>query len=271
MNFLLITESLGYNFESQLIKELKKQEVNAEILDLSKIKTFVPKRYDLIYTRLMPYENYGLISYYLSKIFEIKGSKFVDLPDKVFNYQNKLLCYELLKDKIPTVETELLLPNSKIKFENTKVVKPLFGLAGYCVDKISKNSPKLLTLYFKKKSISYLTYPYIIQDFIDFEKLVRVMILNKNPIFALSTDKKNWKCCIYREVYQMPLNNKLKKYSKIAAKEMDLHIGAFDFFFKDGEYIFNEFNYAPDLSNINEILHYNFHKKVAKFFLNLAK
>jgi len=124
MKFLLITESLGHNFESQLIEELKKQEVNPEILDLSKIKTFVPKKYDLIYARLMPYENYGLISYYLSKILEIKGSKFVDSPDKVFNYQNKLLCYELLKDKIPIVETELLLPNSKIKFENTKVVKP---------------------------------------------------------------------------------------------------------------------------------------------------
>lgn len=273
MKFLLITESLGYNFEPQLIKELKKLDVNTEIIDLSKIKTFIPKKYDLIYARLMPYENCGLISYYLSKTLEIKSNKFVDSPENILNYQNKLLCYELLKDKIPIVKTELLLPNSKIgkKFEKTKIVKPLFGRAGYCVEKISKNSPKLLTLYLKKKSISYLTYPYIVQDYIDFEKLVRVIILNKKPVFALSTDKKNWKCSIYKKAYQYSLDNKLKNYSKIAAEEMNLNIGAFDFFFKDGEYIFNEFNYCCDLPEINKMVGFNFHKKVSKFFLNLVK
>ena len=273
MNFLLITESLSYNFEPKLVEELNKLGVNVNILDLSINKEFVPEKYNLIYARTMPYKNCGLISYYISKVLEMQNNRFVDSPEKVFNYQNKLISYELLKDKIPVVRTELLLPHSKLrnKFEDTKIVKPLFGRAGYGVEKINKFSPKLFTLYLKMKQVSYLTYPYIIQDYVEFDKLIRVIILNKKPVFALSTDKKDWKCSIYRNAYQYPIDAKLKKYSEIAAKEMDLNIGGFDFFLKDGEYIFNEFNYCCDLPDINKIVGFNFHRKVAEFFINLAK
>ncbi len=272
MNVLLITETLSSNFEPKLIKELNKIDINVEVIDVSKNKDFNPKKYDLVYSRMMPYENCGLLSYYISKIFEIRGSRFVDTPDNVLTFQNKLLCYELLKDKVPMLESELLLPKSKLRnlLNKNKIYKPILGRAGYYVEKIRKTSPKLLSLYKKRLEKSYKTYPFLIEDYINFDKLVRVFILNKKPLFALSSTKTNWKTSIYENVFKFNMDSKLKKYSNIVAKEINLNIGAFDFFYKNGEYLFNEFNYCCDLPRINNILGYNLHKKVAKVFKKLV-
>ena len=265
MRFLLITEALSNNFEPGLIEELKNLGINVEILDISKAKELKTKKYDLIYSRVMPYENCGFISYYISKAFEVIGNKFVDPPDKILNYQNKFICYELLKTKIPMAKTKLLLPKSKVKLGRTKIIKPIFGRAGHLVEKLTY--PKLIALSLRKKQKSYFAYPHIIQDYIKFDQLVRVCILNKKPIFAITSKKKGWKDYIYQHARKYEFDKKLLKYSTIAARELNLNICFLDFFKVRKGYIFNEFNYCCDLPDINKILGYNFHKKVAKFFI----
>ena len=268
MKFLLITETLSPNFESSLIKELKNLGIEVDVLELSSVKKIHYKKYDLVYSRIM--QKFGFFGYYVSKAFEIRGCKFVDPVEKIFSCQNKFLSYQLLKNKIPLPETELLLPKAKPKLNKIKVVKPIFGRAGYLVYKISKYSPKLLTLYLRRKLNHYLTYPFIIQEYVEFERLIRVCVLNKKPIFAITSRKKSWRDAIYKNAEKYEFDEKLLNYSKIAAKEFGLRIAFLDFFKVKDDYIFNELNYCCDLPKINNILGYNFHRKVAEFFIKLV-
>lgn len=267
MKFLLITETLSPNFESGLIKELKNLGIEVDVLDLSSTKKIRYKKYDLVYSRIM--QKFGFLGYYVSKAFEIRGCKFVDSAEKIFTCQNKFLSYQLLKNKIPLPKTELLLPREKLKLNKTKVIKPIFGRCGYLVYRINKYSPKLLTFYLRRKLNEYLTYPFIIQDYVEFKRLVRVCVLNKKPIFAITSRKKSWKDAIYENAEKYEFDGKLLNYSKIAAKEFGLRIAFLDFFKVKNNYIFNELNYCCDLPKINELLGYNFHRRVAEFFIKL--
>ncbi len=233
-------------------------------------------QWDLVYLRI---GGAIRITFMLTSQLEMMGYRLVNKPSAIFKTNNKYLGMTLVKEIIKVPKTYLI--GKRLEdFQKIPqllnfpfVIKPILSIQGKGVVKI-ENQEQLDNYLNKLNQERLIGYPRFVQEFIPFEKLIRVVMVGQEIIDAAYDEPKDgWKCsvCLNPNVKSYPLNEKLKKLSLKVKEVTEQEICMLDLFEKDGQYIFNEINNQCDLSLMQQATGINHAKKIAEYLIAQAK
>lgn len=233
-------------------------------------------RWDLIYLRI---GGATRVTFMLTSQLEMMGYRLINKPSAIFKTNNKYLGIALVKEIIRVPKTYLI--GKRLEdFQKIPqllgfpfVIKPVLSIQGKGVLKI-ENKEQLDSYLNKLNRRKLIGYPRFVQEFIPFEKLIRVVMVGQEIIDAAYDEPKNgWQCsvCLNPNVKPYPLNEKLEKLSFKIKQITGQEICMLDLFEKDGQYIFNEINNQCDLSLMQQATGVNHAKKIAEYLIAQAK
>lgn len=226
-------------------------------------------KWDVVWVRPPPFTS---TRWFIINQLQIMGYKLVNNPMSIVKTTNKFLGTVVASSVMKTPKTYLILTKRNLETVVKKigfpiVVKPVFSSMGRGVEKIS--SKKELRNYLKMVDERELTRsPILAQEFIEYEKLIRVvMVGNKVIDAAYDFPKDDWKCsvCVNPNVIPYRINKKLRRIALKVKKATGQEISMLDVFEVDGEYVFNEINNACDLGPMQKATGVNHAKEIAKY------
>lgn len=270
----------GPRYTNILAQELEKLGAKVDIHHFSSLfplsnKLKLPK-YDLIYLRI---GGSIRVTFTLTTQLEIMGYKLVNNPRSIFLTNNKYLGTVLASKVMKTPKTYLIgkrledFNKLKEKLDFPFVIKPLLSIQGKGVAKI-ENEQQLKEYKNSLSRAKLIGYPRLAQEFINYDKLIRVVMIGDEIIdSAYDQPTNDWKCsvCINPKVKPYPLNDNLKETALKLKKITGQEISMLDIFEKDGEYIFNEINNQCDLSLMHQATGINHAQKIAQYLINQAR
>ncbi len=284
---ILCNSKLYSNYSNKIKSALEAKNVQVEIfysdsLDINNEKFF---EFDLIYSRLS-----GLKWTY--EIMSQIGINGLDLIPNLEYYrisQNKYISTVITqKFGIKTPKTHLISTNPKFLDENFEiakkigfpvVIKPLYSSLGgkLCFKIEDKNDLRsgLVSLFkcYQEGSDLIGTYDYgIIQKFINYDKLVRSVVIDGNTVVCgYDTPKNNWKCsvCLNPNIQkcETEMISELKQFNKAIFNAFKGEIMIVDVFETVKGFIFNESNTACGLFNLEQVSGVNCAEIIAKFLI----
>jgi len=233
-------------------------------------------QWDLIHLRI---GGATRMPFMLTSQLEMMGYRLINKPSAIFKTNNKYLGTSLVKKTIRVPKTYLISKYLK-NFQKIPqllnfpfIIKPIISIQGKGVVKI-ENQEQLDNYLNKLNRRKLIGSPRFVQEFIPFDKLVRVVMVGQEVIdAAYDKPKDGWQCsvCLNPNVKPYPLNEKLKKISLKVKQVTGQEICMLDLFEKDGEYIFNEINNQCDLSFMQQATGINHAKKIAEYLISQAK
>lgn len=240
----------------------------AECLPLSNIGNF--QEWVLIHLRFG-----GLYSsLQVIKTFELMGYRLINNPFCIEHTTNKFLGTLVAKQKagVTVPKTYLLDPRIQTELNEIEfpiVIKPIMSSEGKNIKKITNKNEY-------RRLIDNLSFegPFLLQELIVFQKLLRIVVVGDKIIdAAYDVPKEGWKAtvCLNPNVKPYKITDELVDYSfrlKEAFKGDIIVIDVFET--KDG-FVFNEINNACNLYSMYQATGVNHAKEIAKYLLYQLK
>lgn len=270
----------GPNYSNIIAQQLKNSGAKVDVLHWSELFPLpscleLPK-WHLIYLRI---GGAIRVTFMLTSQLQIMGYKLINNPLSIFRTNNKYLG-AVLAGKVMEVPKTYLIGKRLKDFQKIPrllkfpfVIKPVLSIQGKGVVKI-ENKEQLAKYLDKLDYRKLVGYPRLAQEFITYQRLIRVVMVGQEIIDAAYDEPRDdWKCsvCINPKVKPYPLSEKLKKTARQVKKITGQEICMLDIFEKDGQYIFNEINNQCDLSFMQQATGVNHAKKIASFLTTQAR
>lgn len=281
MNIILIRTANGIAYAKKIQRHISACGVRCRVIDIDSLLPMI-KRYKLQpSSTLIHSRTAGLETNQKIADIEKLGFTVVNPSNVLTLTNNKYLAQVHARDKkLPAAKTY------KVKKENirrilsllrehkTLVLKPIYsqGQGIYC-EKISSNIKKDKL----KKLLNAMPGRNIqVQQFINYKKLIRVIVINYHALknaTAYDEPKKNWKCsvCLNPEIKKFKIgssSNALFKLAEKTARTFGAKINFIDFFEdRSGKYYLNEINTACNLSIHEKITAVPIHKYIGDFLI----
>ncbi|MBI5413461.1 hypothetical protein HZA42_03900 [Candidatus Peregrinibacteria bacterium] len=281
-NILLVRTKKGLRY-SQIIQDyLWSRGLRcfvAEIDSISNVmeQNWLDSRNTLIHSRTAA----PLVNKKIARL-EKEGFKIINSSRTLNWTSNKYLSQKHAKKSgIPVAETykvdkrNLGKINALIKKHGEVVLKPIFsqGQGIYC-NKVDLKTPEKAL---KKILDSMPGNPIQIQQYIDYKKLIRVIVIGYKALreaTVYDVPAEGWKCsvCLNPEIKKYtPQNDVLFKLAEKTAKAFGAQINFIDFFEDaNGDYILNEINTACSLRIHENVSGCKIHKHIGDFLAKHA-
>jgi RimK family alpha-L-glutamate ligase len=276
MKIAIIHSIDGERYAQLIASELKKRGTEAFVAPWT---YFLPlntetrlSQWDLIHVRFGGVKT----SLYVIKNLATQNVPIVNSPSCAEYSSNKFLGMLLAeKAQVPVprsfyVDSYTLAKGEIPRTEFPVIAKPFFSSQGTDVFKIETrtqlegNIGKLLSKY---DGI-------IVQEFLQYSKLIRVILVGDEVIdAAFEIPKNTWKTsvCLNANVKQYPLNDKLTDICFRLKEAFGGEILTIDLFeTKDGQYVFNEINNACNLYKMSLATKVDHAKKIGEYLLRKA-
>lgn len=266
-------------YSNMIAKELRNLGKKVDILHWTNFFPLSHKldlpNYDLIYLRIA-----GTFSvrFVLVTQLELMGYRLINNPRSIFITNNKFLGCSVVKEVIKVPPTFLVSRRENLKEVPSKinfpfVLKPIISIGGKGVIKIG-NQEQLEEYYKKVDPRRIKKRPVYAQEFVDFDRLVRVIMVGDEVIDAAydKLEEGDWKCsvCVNPNVKPYPIDKKLRNLALRVKSVTKQEICMLDIFEKDGEYTFNEINNQCDLSYMQQATGINHAGKIAEYLIKEA-
>jgi len=276
---VIIKTTQGQRYADFIAKEVNLAGYRCGITDIKNLKEYLDKnkcspKETIIHSRTAhPYYTYKVL-----KSFKEQGYKIINSPEVIKLTSNKFKSCVYAKDKnIPCAKTIRVYKNEaissieeKIKEWGRVVVKPITsqGQGEFCFKFDDTNINQI-------KEINEIpTKELIIQKFIDYSKLNRVIVIDykalKEAVFYDTPDQ-GWKCsvCLNTKIkcYKNP-DKDLLEFAENVAKKFKAEISFIDIFSTKDGYVLGEINTACSLIIHERISRYNISKKIADYLLS---
>ncbi len=201
------------------------------------------------------------------KALAIEGYTLVNQPFTVEHATNKYLGIKLARKKgIPTPKTYLVDPRFDIPVVDLPVIaKPLMSSEGKDVFIVNR------TEEFENLPFSQ---PYILQEMVDFTRLVRAVVVGEEVIDAAydsPTDGFRARVCMNPLVKKVEVTEELKEFSIKVAEAFRGEILVVDAFLTKDGLVFNEVNNACNLYPMQQATGVNHAKIIAEYLLRRGK
>lgn len=265
----------------------KNYQVNILYSDSLKLNNEMIFEYDLIYSRLSGVKwTYELLSQ-----IAINELSIIPNVDYCKNVQNKYISSVIAKKfGIKTPKTCLISTHPEFYEENLEIIKklgylfilkPLYSsLTGNFCFKI-ENEKDLLSHMKDLINCHYNgtdligTYDYgIIQQFINYKKLIRSLVIDGKTIgCGYVSPKNNWKCsvCSNPNIQLYKIIPELEQFNKNIFEAFKGELMIVDVFETEDGYVFNECNTACGLSNLEKASGMNYAKIIADYLVKKLK
>jgi len=283
MNIIIVRTKKGIRYALKIHNYLVKQGIDcflAEIKELGgKIKKFNLKPKDtLIHARCA-----GTTTNKILAQFAKRGFKIINSPQTLELTSNKYLAnLHAQKNKLPIAKTYKLLKTDlsgvKKLLQKHKIIvlKPIHSKGqGIFCQKVGHGCKETKL----KKILNSIPGQEIqVQEFIDYKKLIRIIVIGYKVLANASTydmPSANWKCsvCLNPKIKKYHLvNRKLKKLAEKTARVFKAKVNFIDFFeTKNGQFVLNEINTACSLFLHEKVTGVPIHKFIGDFLIKEIK
>ncbi|MFX1451954.1 MAG: RimK family alpha-L-glutamate ligase [Promethearchaeota archaeon] len=284
---ILCNSKLYSGYSNKIKTALEGKNIQVEILysDSLIINNQKILEFDLIYSRLSG----------LKWTYEIMSQAAINTMNLIPNFeyyrisQNKYISTVICqKFGIKTPKTYLISTNSQFYDENLEmtkkigfpfVLKPLYSSFGgaLCLKienekELKQGMVNLFTCHQKGHDLIG-TYDYgIIQELVNYKKLIRSLVVDGNTVACgYASPKNNWKCsvCLNPDIklYEKEMIPQLGQFNKTIFEAFKGEIMIVDVFETRNGYVFNESNTACGLSNLEEISGINCAEIIANYLI----
>ena len=283
MNIILIHTKDGIKYAKIIQAYILAQGINCYLARRKSIEQIIKEnklepKSTLIYSRIAGH--YTNIK--LAKI-EALGFKIINSPQTLELTSNKYKAnIHAAKKNIPVAKTFKVAKNDLkqiqelLKKYKTLVFKPIHsqGQGVFC----QKVGSGLTTKELRENINSVPGQEIQIQEFIDYKKLIRVIVVNYKVLdnaYTYDIPDQGWKCsvCLNPKIKKyIPDNDSLKKLAEKTARAFWAQINFIDFFEdKKGNFILNEINTACNLIRHEQVTGVAIHKYIGDFLIKEVK
>ena len=277
MNKIGIIHTLkGYKYANLISAYLYKDDVKVDVMSWAKCLHLINNEklpdWDLIHLRFG-----GLgTTLYLIKFLDLMDYYLINNSFTIEHSSNKFLGNLIAKQKAKVKVPKTYLVDPRIGNDLTKIAAKLEFpiIAKPIMSSEGKNVFKIININDFKKVFNQFQTPFLLQEFIEFQRLLRIVLVGEEVIdVAYDLPKEGWRAavCLNPNVKPYEITDELIELSfniKEAFKGEILVIDAFET--KEG-IIFNEINNACNLYPMQKATGVNHAKIIAKYLLNKLK
>ncbi len=279
MNILIIHTKRGIKYAKIIQDYILSQGVNCFLSRRKDIEMTIKENNlkpaeTLIYSRIAgPYTNKKLVA------IEKQGFKIINSPQTLELTSNKYKAnMHAAENRLPVAKTYKVAKHNLEKIQELLkkykilVFKPIHsqGQGVFCQKIKADISEQEL-----RAKINLVPGEEIqIQQFIDYQKLIRVIVINYKVLanaYTYDVPDQGWKCsvCLNPRIKKYETeDDRLKKLAEKTAKAFKAKINFIDFFEdKDGEFILNEINTACNLIRHEQVTGVPIHKFIGDFLI----
>jgi len=283
MNIIIVRTKKGIKYAQKIQNYILRQKVNCYVTEISELEETI-KQYNLnpkntlIHARCA-----GTITNKILAQFAKQGYKIINSPETLELTSNKYLAnLHAQKNKLPIAKTYKILKDdldgliNLLKKHKVLVLKPIHSKGqGIFCQKVDFNCQdeelKQILNSVPGKKIQ-------VQEFIDYKKLIRVIVIDYKALdnaYTYDVPSANWKCsvCLNPKIKKyIPNSDKLKKLAEKTARVFKAQVNFIDFFEdQKGKFILNEINTACSLLIHEKITGVPIHCYIGDFLIKELK